>query len=462
MTVADADRPRRQWRTMRVRTTAGAAVVVGLALLIGAAVLVGVLRRSLEDNVKTSVQLRAKDVAGLLDSGASPEDLAVEAKPDDDISLVQVLDGTGAVVVSSSNVAGQPAVADLHDGGTTRVRGISVSPEDRYRVVAASTAPGRGPALTVLAARSLEPLEETITRVTRALGVGLPILLLLVALTTWTVVGRALRPVEAIGAEVRSITESGLDRRVPEPRTDDEIGRLARTMNEMLVRLQGARDRQREFVSDASHELRSPIASIRHQLEVALAHPEATDLPTLARDLLDEDLRMQQVVEDLLLLARTDEGAAPVVREQVDLDDLALDGARRVRTQCSVRVDTSGVRAARVSGDLDQLARAVRNLVDNAVRHASSQIQIGVRVDGETAVLTVDDDGPGVPSDDRARVFERFTRLDHARARPSGGSGLGLAIVARVAEAHGGTARCADAPGGGARFELRLPAALSD
>lgn len=448
---------------MRVRTTAGATLVVGLALLIGAAVLVGVLRRSLENSVKTSVGLRANDVAGLLDSGASPEDLAVEAKPDDDISLVQVLDASGQVVVSSSNVIGQPAVARLSNGGTRRVRGISISPEDRYLVVAASTAPGRDPTLTVLAARSLEPLEETITRVTQALGVGLPSLLLLVALTTWTVVGRALRPVGAIGAEVRSITESGLDRRVPEPSTDDEIGRLARTMNAMLSRLQGARDRQREFVSDASHELRSPIASIRHQLEVALAHPDATDLPNLARDLLDEDLRMQQVVEDLLLLARTDEGAVTLVREQVDLDDLALDQARRVRgTHGPVQVDTSDVHAVRVSGDPNQLARAVRNLVDNAVRHASSQIAIGVVVDGDSALLTVDDDGPGVPSDDRARVFERFTRLDHARARPTGGSGLGLAIVARVTEAHGGTVRCSEGPGGGARFELRLPAVVSD
>jgi signal transduction histidine kinase len=445
---------------MRIRTTLAASAVVGLALLIGAAGLLGILRRSLEDNIETAARLRADDVVRILESGVAPSELSVERDADGgaDISLVQVVDASGAVRIASSNIAGEPPVARLAGGGSQRVRGLAISPEDPYLVVAESTVPIDGERLTVLVARALEPTDETIARILRVLLVGLPVLLALVALTTWTVVGRALRPVAAITSEVRSVTDAELDRRVPEPSDDDEIGHLARTMNAMLARLQGARDRQRQFVSDASHELRSPIATIRHQLEVALAHPEGTDLAVLAGDLLDEDLRMQRVVDDLLLLARSDERHGADRRQAVDLDDLALAEAHRLRTEGRVRVDAAAVHAARVVGDPTALSQVVRNLVDNAARHASGHVGIAVSVAGEQAVLLVDDDGPGIPAGDRDRVFERFTRLDDARSRRDGGAGLGLAIVAQVVEAHGGSVSCSEAPGGGARFEVRLPA----
>jgi signal transduction histidine kinase len=226
----------------------------------------------------------------------------------------------------------------------------------------------------------------------------------------------------------------------------------------MLARLERARDRQRRFVSDASHELRSPIATIRHQLEVALAHADRADLSTLARDLLDEDLRMQGLVEDLLVLARADEDAVSTERGAVDLDDLALAEARRLRNADHVAVDATGIHPVRVAGDQALLARAVRNLVDNAERHAHGMVRLEVHREGSTAVLAVVDDGPGVAQEHRQRVFERFTRLDEARSRGQGGSGLGLAIVAQVAAEHHGAVRCSEARGGGARFELRLPA----
>ncbi|MFZ6005284.1 MAG: ATP-binding protein [Actinomycetota bacterium] len=445
------------WRTMRVRTTVAASVVVGMALLVGGLGLLAVLKESLEDNVETSARLRADDVAALIGSGLSPEDLSVEDPPDDDISAVQVVDASGRVLVASANMSGEPAVADLADGGSTRVRGLSISPEDSYLVVAKTADTSDGP-VTVLVARGLEPTGETVASVARALAVGLPVLLLLVSLTTWVVVGRALRPVAAISAEVRSITDAELDRRVPEPEREDEIGQLARTMNAMLERLQRARDRQRQFVSDASHELRSPIASIRHQLEVALAHRDSAELSVTAEGVLQEDLRMQQIVEDLLLLARGDEGAGAGRRQPVDLDDIALAEAKRLRSGGGPSVDTTEVRAARVAGDPAHLARAVRNLVDNAARHASTRVAVSVGIEGSTAVLRVDDDGPGVTPGDRERIFERFTRLDDARTRGRGGSGLGLAIVAQVVADHSGEAQCLAAPGGGARFEMRLPA----
>ena len=444
---------------MRARTTLVAGVVVGVALLVGALGLLGVLRRSLYDNVESAARLRAEDVVALLESGTPAAELSVEEDDDGDeeTSLIQVLDDSGAVLTSSSNVSGEPAVADLRQGGTATVRHLSISPEDPYLVVAEGADGPDGVPRTVLVARALEPADETIARVLRLLLVGVPMLLALVVVTTWAVVGRALRPVAAISDEVRSITDHELDRRVPEPAAHDEIGRLARTMNAMLGRLQTSRDRQRQFVSDASHELRSPVATIRHELEVALAHPEGVDLAALAQDLLDEDLRMQAIVEDLLVLARFDEDGAMAARQRVDLDDLVLAEARRLRADPRLEVDASGVGAARVAGDPSQLARALRNLADNAARHAERQVRLAVQVEGDDAVVTVDDDGVGVPGEARALVFERFARLDDARSRSAGGAGLGLAIVAQIVERHHGSVRCLDAPGGGARFEIRLP-----
>jgi signal transduction histidine kinase len=459
--VPDGTARRNRLGTVRVRTTVAAALVVGVALVVGAMGLLGVLRQSMEDNVESAARLRADDVTLLLESGQPPEDLAVEedADGDQETTFVQVVDANGQVLTSSSNIRGRPAVAQLRSGQSRRVDGLPLAPEDPYLVVAEGTERPDGAPLTVLVARALEPVDETISRVIRLLAAGLPLLVALVALTTWLAVGRALRPVAAIAAEVGSVTDAELGRRVPEPKNDDEISRLARTMNAMLARLQGSRDRQRQFVSDASHELRSPIATIRHELEVALAHPGSTDVNRLAADLLAEDLRMQRVVEDLLLLARTDEGDDPGEHRPVDLDDLALAEARSVRSEGRVQVDTSGVQAARVMADPHQLGRVVRNLVENARRHARGLVRIAVGVEGSDAVLRVDDDGPGVPEEDRDRVFERFTRLDDSRTRSSGGAGLGLAIAAGVIARHGGTIECLTSAEGGARFEVRLPVA---
>lgn len=457
--AAEAGARAARWRTMRVRTTVAAAAVVGVALTVAGIVIVMVLRGSLEDNVETSARLRAEDVIALLDAGVAPEELSVEEDSDGDeeTTLIQVVGPDGEVRLSSANVAGQPAVADVAPGSTQRVRGLSLAPEDPYLVIAEAAGPVDGGRLTVLVARALEPVDETVGRVQALLWAGIPLLLGLVALTTWTVVGRALAPVAAISAEVRAISDAELDRRVPEPGTDDEIGALARTMNQMLARLQAGRDRQRQFVSDASHELRSPITTIRHELEQAIARPPEVDLGSLAEDLLQEDLRMQRLVDDLLLLARTDETALALSRQPVDLDDVVLAAADRLRSGGVVAVDASGVEAARVVGDHGALDRAVSNLTENAARYATSRVHLTLTTDGAEAVLRVDDDGPGVPLTDRTRIFERFARLDDARARATGGAGLGLAIVAEVVAAHRGTVRCLDAPLGGARLEVRLP-----
>lgn len=456
-----------RWRrlgTVRVRTTIGATLAVGLALVVGSIALMGALRARLVDDVEVAARLRAEDVVGLLEAGTPPVSLSID---DDDESVVQVIDAQGEVVLSSHNVEGNGPLTeldqldDLDDDDAVTVADLGLGGDDEhpsFRVVALEAETERGE-VTVLVARTLESAEEGVAAVRDVLLVGVPLLGLLVAATTWVVTGRALGPVEAIRLEVAGINASGLDRRVPEPAADDEIARLARTMNDMLARLEEARDRQQRFVSDASHELRSPIATIRHELEVFLADPDRVDAPQLAGDLLAEDLRMQALVEDLLLLARSDEQTGGRTRRPVDLDDLVLAEAARLRSRGRARVDVTGVSAGQVVGDAGQLERVVRNLVENAERHAAGQVRLQLATTAGWVVLTVTDDGAGVAEADRARIFERFTRTDEARARNTGGYGLGLSIVREVVQSHGGTVAVDDAdPPPGARFVVTLPA----
>jgi signal transduction histidine kinase len=241
------------------------------------------------------------------------------------------------------------------------------------------------------------------------------------------------------------------------PPTDDEVARLAETMNGMLDRLDGAAARQRRFVSDASHELRSPLATIRTTVDVASSRPDEVDWLSVAKTVTTESERLGALIDDLLALARLDEGGAGVT-EDVDLDELVLADVARLRAM-GHDVGTTAVGAARVRGDRRLLERAVRNLLDNAARHARSRIDVAVRADGGVTQLVVDDDGPGISPTDREQVFERFTRVDEGRARNDGGGGLGLALVRAVAEHHGGSAVASSSPYGGARIELRLQGA---
>jgi signal transduction histidine kinase len=441
---------RRRLTGVRARTTAAATAVVGVALVAGAVVLVVLVRLELTDNVQTAAELRASDVVAVLESGDRPTSLAVD---DDEGSVVQVLDRAGTVVAASANVAARRALVRVDPGDTRTVDDLGVGDDGPYRVVARSTRDG---AYTVVVGETLEPVAESTEALSPVLGAGIPAMLVLVAATTWTVTGRALRPVESIRREVAAISSEDLGRRVPVAPGDDEIARLARTMNAMLDRLEASGRRQRRFVSDASHELRSPIATVRHELEVAMAHPDDADVRALAADLLAEAHRMERLVDALLVLARADEGSLDGRHRPVDLDDLALDEAARLRHRGRVRVDTTGVSAGRVEGDAAQLGRLVRNLTDNAERHAASVVTLAVTSHDGHVELAVGDDGPGVPAAERERIFERFTRLDDARARDTGGAGLGLAIVAEVARAHGATVRVEDA--GGARFVVSFPA----
>ena len=303
--------------------------------------------------------------------------------------------------------------------------------------------------------------EDSVHDLELALAIVLPILVVVSAVLVWILAGRALRPVESIRRGSPDISASDLHRRVPVPPVDDEIARLASTMNAMLSRLETATDRQRQFVSDASHELRSPLATVITVLEVARARPESADWPSVAATAEAEAGRLGQIVDNLLLLARSDEGQLVPGHEPVDLDELVLAEAERLRAQDRVAVDLRGVGAGRVLGDGEQLGRVLRNLADNAERHAASTVSFEVSSIGDSVEVVVADDGPGIPPKERERVFERFTRADQARDRPTGGAGLGLAIVGEVVAAHGGTVAVADSAVG-ARVVVRLPAQTAD
>jgi signal transduction histidine kinase len=446
--VADAVRRfgRAMGGSVRVRTTAAAVAVVAVALLLGAVVLVASLHAALVREVRASSAVRADDAARVLQDGRDP----VAAVAGNDDLVLQVLGPTGRVLASTPNAAGLPALATPAPGDS---REVDVPfDDDPYLVVASDGGAGR----TVLLGHTLDAVNASTRTLVALLLVGVPAVLFVVGATAWRAVGWALAPVDTIRAEVDAISAAELHRRVPPPPARDEVGRLAVTMNRMLERLERARTRERRFVADASHELRSPIAAIRQHAEVALAHPEHGD--ELARVAHTESLRMQALVDDLLLLAQADEDALPLRRRPVDVDDLVLAEARRLRELDSLTVDASGVSAARVDGDPGTLRRALRNLVDNAAQHARHRVSLELAERDGWAVLHVDDDGPGVSPADRSRVFERFVRLDDARARTAGGgSGLGLAIVAEIVGAHGGSAAIEESPLGGARVTVRLP-----
>lgn len=433
---------------MRVRTTLAAVLVVAAALVVGAVALVLTVRGSLRDGAETAAERQVAALLSQVEAGLTPAP-GEEDEPDDDNEpddlVWQVRDGSGSVASSS-----QPLDAPLPDADGEVV---DLAGGEHPYVVVSEDAEG-GEVVTV--AVSLEDVDETTAALLTPLLLGLPVLLLVVAGTTWLVVGRTLRPVERIRRDVEEITGARLDRRVAEPETRDEVGRLARTMNAMLTRLQDSRDRQEQFVGDASHELRSPLASLRQAAEVARAHPGALPEGELAETVLEESVRMQGLVDQLLVLTRAGEGRARVAREDVDLDDLALAEVRRV-ARSGLVTDTTGVGAGRVHGDPVALGQVVRNLVDNAARHATSRIAVSLTEAPGTVVLAVDDDGPGIPPADRERVFERFVRLDEARARDAGGSGLGLAIVREVVTGHGGSVTVEPGALGGARFVVRLP-----
>lgn len=429
--------------------------MVALALIVAGLSAMALQRAAMVNAIDTALTARVDDLAALIVDGSLPTRLTA---PGDDAALVQVVDGSRTVIASSPNIAGEDPISAIQPDAGARVATAQLLPigEGEFRLVAQSVS-AHDQTFTVYAAASLDPVGEAVGMLATILFAGIPVLIGLVGVTVWLIIGRALHPVEAIRAKVASISDRDLDRRVPVPDSDDEIARLAATMNEMLDRLEQSSRQQRRFIADASHELRSPLAAIRSQLEVDLMHAETADWPAMSEDVLDETLRLQRLVDDLLLLARSDSGTLPIRRQPVDLDDIIFELVKRIQPPTSITIDTTQVSGAQVVGDADSLARLARNLLENAVRFAVDRIEVTLEEVGGTATLTISDDGPGIPQADRDQVFERFTRLDEARDRDHGGTGLGLAICKEVTRHHAGSVTIDDGPLGGARFTVEIP-----
>ena len=437
MTPTAAWRP----RTLRARVAAGTALAVLTVLTVAGAGLVLTQRAFLTESLDETVVSEADALARTLRAGRQ---ITAADLVSDDV-VVQVIGPEGALEVALPASTG-PLLADqaAPDGGG--VRAVTL-PEGPGRMTIR-----RAGAATVVVAAPLDDVDESTAALVRALTIGIPLSTAVLAVLVWWAVGRALRPVEDIRARVDRISANRLDAEVPEPPGAEEVARLARTMNAMLARLRLSAERQRRFVADAAHELRSPLARMRTELEVDAAHPASADPAATARSVLAETVGLQQLVDDLLLLARGDAGVTGR-SIPVDLDDVV---ARAVRSRDDARVVVAYLAPVQVLGDGDQLERVVANLLDNAGRHARERVVVALAA-GDAAELTVTDDGPGIPAADADRVFERFTRLDDART--GGGAGLGLAIARDIAERHGGTLTVGSGPGPGARFVLRLPVA---
>jgi signal transduction histidine kinase len=458
---------------VRAVSALSAAVVVALALLVAGAALVLLVQHALRQQVETEarqqVELITARLAGNFESDSNEnarEAIRLLTKESADLAQVVVEygaddgDPTRTIEAGTDPIGRDVAMSTLWpDVGDTVVQpNVPVRTVDgtvvNSMLFASATESGDEPRHVVLYyAAPLTRVDIATNTILFYLLWGVPLLIVVAGAATYLFAGRALRPVEAMRSQVAAMTEKDLAQRVPVPPARDEVGRLAETMNGMIARLQDAQGVQRRFVADASHELRSPLATIATGLE--LMQNGTVDGSTVTA-LRGETSRLNKLVEGLILLARADERGLHPRREEVDLDEVAeLERGRP--TDGAVVAEVRAV-PVRVIGDRGQLARVVRNLVDNARRHARSRVLVTVGRDGDTAVIEVSDDGPGVPAAERARVFERFVRLDDARARSDGGSGLGLAIVAEVVAAHGGSVEVTDAPGGGALFRVRMPA----
>ena len=452
-------------KSVRWRLTLTVIVVVGLALFGGTLLLAKWVKVTLVGDLRSrneEVLVRMEDALG---QGRLPAELLMSQR-----DLEQRLEATGSPDAGIDELLSSTYF--YVDGPALTGRGVRYLADDHGRLVlfGRSGLPAEtgtdftevtrtvqtelGP-LSLHAVAPLDGVDRSVRAFTGALTLGLPLLVAAAGAMTWVIAGRTLAPVATMTRRVRELSATNLDARVPVPPSGDEIAELAMTMNDMLERLQRASVAQRQFVSDASHELRSPVASIRAQLETALRYPDDVDWPDVARVVLAEDDRLDHLVGNLLAMARLEEGRLGP-RAEVDLEDLVLAQLRRLTV---AHTDASGVSAGRVWGNSSELTSVVRNLVDNAARHARTSVWASVQDEGPWVVVRVEDDGYGVPIEDRDRIFERFARLEEGRSRDGGGAGLGLALSRRIVEHHGGRIHVEDRPAGGAAFVVTLPSA---
>ncbi len=446
-----------RWRSVRVQTTLIASAVVAATLLMASYLLIATLHNQLQSNGDAA----SRNLANALAESAADGTLSAVISVSDG-SMAQVVSVEGSVLAASANLGSTGQLTTVPLNRTPRLVVIEGVPDDAdretYRVWArtASTPTGE---VRILAGTSPEQAAEAVQALRSSLILGVPAVLVVLAAAIWALTARALRPVELIRAQVAEISGTALERRVPTPNTGDEIERLAHTMNDMLGRLDDSARQQREFVADASHELQSPLAAFRAQLEVAQTHPEGTDWSALNADLLADSDRMERLVRDLLFLAREDSAEVSSALVPVDLDTVMLEEVGRLRSRKGVTINTCAVSAGPVLGRSEDLGRMVRNVLENAADHALANVTITLGIHGHHVVLQIQDDGAGVPDELRDRIFDRFVRAESDRSRGEyGGTGLGLPIALAIARRHGGDAFL-ESGDAGTTVKITLPAA---
>lgn len=440
---------------IRIRVTLTAALVALILSTALCATLLAMVRQQTISDTYLELAREGRRTATAISNGNLEEQISGQGGV-----LQQVVDVNGNVVAASPRMEGRQAVRFTpppwnEDRRQGRSCDVDAPGGDCFLILEFRV--GQGP--DALFVNSLAPAPGALPRPLTAalLLLGVPVVTVLVGFATWAAASRALRPVDEIRRELDEITATDLERRVPRPPRRDEVGLLAESINATLDRLEEAVARQRGFVTDVSHELRSPLAALRMELELALAAPDDIAPRETMQAILDNTDRLTAVVDDLLALGRL-EADRNFEREEVDLTELTDQEVLTRHRRTRVTVLSEG--AVTVRGGRSELSRLLRNLIDNADRHAEHEVTVVLRPErSATAVVEVIDDGQGVPPEDRERVFERFTRLSQGRHRDAGGTGLGLAISRDIAEAHRGTLVLTDRSDGmpGARFVLRLP-----
>lgn len=450
----------RRTSSLRRRITVVTTAVVAVVLTVSSMLFVGWLRSAQLDDADQLLAEQIDVVEEFVANGVVPQIIA--PKGIDTVQL-QIVGPDRRMLALTEGLASSvrldvfiPPPVGSQESRTTKASELGAEGNDRYRVMARTVPYGKD-WVAIYGATPLRNADQVVRTVVLGLSVMVPILVLLAGLAAWVLIGRALRPVETMRREVEAIRGTGADQRLSPDQRAAELDGLAATMNDLLERLSESEAIRRQFMADASHELRSPLASARTMLEVGLAYPDRTDWPGTAEEVMVEVERLEGLAGELLALARAEGGERALVLEPTDLAALV---EAEVQRSNDARVTVHAPGPVPVNADRALLVRAVRNVLDNARRHAETKVTVNVG-GGERASMQVYNDGEEITDEQREYIFEPFTRLDGARTRDEGGAGLGLSIARRIAEVHGGSLEVVDVTHGAA-FLLTLPAATTD